>query len=165
MARMLLQFDSPDSVADWSPVDDVVMGGCSHSSLAFHPDGYALFAGFVSLENNGGFASVRSAVRDFGAPHTLHYVFEIAGDGRRYKLNLRIDGAFDGINYQASFATTPDAWTCMRLPIAEFRPTLRGRRVIGAPALNPARVRRVGLMIGDGQAGEFALCVRTLAAE
>ena len=38
------------------------VGGVSRSALRFDPAGHAVFAGLVSADNNGGFASVRSAV-------------------------------------------------------------------------------------------------------
>ena len=53
----------------------------------------------------------------------------------------------------------------VRLPVAEFRPTFRGRVVATAPPLDPARVRQVGLMIADRQAGSFSLAVRSIGVE
>ena len=47
----------------WPSIDDVVMGGRSHSEMVIE-DGVAAFRGVVSLENNGGFASVRSNPAD-----------------------------------------------------------------------------------------------------
>jgi len=40
-----------------------------------------------------------------------------------------------------------------------------GRIVTGAPPLDPARVRQVGLMIADRQAGPFSLAVRSIRVE
>ena len=40
--------------------------------------------------------------------------------------------------------------------------TFRGREVPGAPPLNPARIRQVGLMIAERQAGPFAVEVRRI---
>ena len=53
----------------------------------------------------------------------------------------------------------------MRLPISGFRATFRGRSVPGAPPLDPARVRQMGLMIADRQVGSFALAVRSIRVE
>jgi hypothetical protein len=92
-------------------------------------------------------------------------VLEVRGDGKRYKLNLRTDDAFDGVNYQAAFQTPRDQWTTVRLPNSGFRATFRGRVVATAPPLDPARVRQVGLMIADRQVGTFALEVRSISAE
>jgi hypothetical protein len=95
----------------------------------------------------------------------VSYVLEVRGDGKRYKLNLRTDDAFDGVNYQVAFETPRDQWTTVRLPVAGFRATFRGRIMATAPPLDPARVRQVGLMIADRQAGSFSLAVRSIGAE
>ncbi len=76
-----------------------------------------------------------------------------------------IDDAFDGMNYQARLEAPAGGWALVRLPLAAFRPTFRGRTVPGAPALDPARVRQIGLVIADRQAGPFALALRSLGAE
>jgi len=161
----LFRFQSAQAIADWSAIDDAVMGGVSSSRLRHDAAGHAVFEGVVALDNNGGFASVRSRPLDLGAPGAVSYVLEVRGDGKRYKLNLRTDDAFDGVNYQASFETPPGAWTLVRLPVSGFSPTFRGRTVPDAPPLDPIRVRQVGLMIADRQVGAFALAVRAIGVE
>lgn len=161
----LFRFGNAASVGDWAAIDDGVMGGLSRSRLRHDPAGHAVFEGNVSLEHNGGFASVRARPRNLGIPGGVAFVVDVLGDGRRYKLNLRTDDAFDGVNYQAEF--TPDAgrWTRVRLPSSAFRPTFRGREVPNAPPLDPARVRQVGVMIAAAQAGPFALAIQTIFGE
>lgn len=165
MSNELFRFESPAAVADWSAIDDRVMGGVSRSRLRYDLAGYAVFEGIVSLEHNGGFASVRSRPLDVGMPRILNYVLEVCGDGKRYKLNLRTDDAFDGVSYQAVFAPSADTWSVVRLPLAAFVPTFRGRRVPGAPPLDAAQVRQIGLMIADRQIGAFTLAVRSVRVE
>lgn len=165
MARELFRFDSATTVVGWAAIDDRVMGGVSASRLRYDPAGHAVFEGTVSLERNGGFASVRSRPLDLGSPGATACLLEARGDGRRYKLNLRTDDAFDGVNYQAAFEAPKGTWTLVRLPLSGFHPTFRGRRVPGAPPLDPARVRQAGLMIADGQAGSFALGLRSIKVE
>ena len=163
MARTdLFRFDAASAVAAWSAIDDAVMGGVSRSRLRHDPAGHAVFEGEVSLQHGGGFASVRSAARALGVAPARACVIEVLGDGKRYKLNLRTDDAFDGVNYQASFEPPAGAWALLRLPLAAFVPTFRGRRVADAAALDPAFLRQVGLMIADRQAGRFALAVRSI---
>ena len=165
MSRELFRFESAVSVADWSAIDDSVMGGVSVSRLRHDPAGHAVFEGTVSLERNGGFASVRSRPLDLGAAGATVCLLEARGDGKRYKLNLRTDDAFDGVNYQAAFEAPEGTWTLVRLPLSGFRPTFRGRSVPGAPPLDPARIRQIGLMIADRQAGPFALALRSVRVE
>lgn len=156
---LLFDFADPTSVAEWNSIDDRVMGGVSSSRLRHDPAGHAVFEGTVSLERNGGFASIRSAPDNRGKPGAQTCSIEVRATGKRFKLNLLTDDAFDSINYQASFSPEP-AWQTLHIPLATFRATFRGREVAGAPALEPARIRQVGLMIAERQAGPFALEVR-----
>jgi NADH dehydrogenase [ubiquinone] 1 alpha subcomplex assembly factor 1 len=169
MSHDLFRFDSPASVADWSPVDDRVMGGVSQSGMRFDSvadaAGHAIFEGVVSLERNGGFASVRASAKAPALSAATHYVIEVRGDGKRYKLNLRMADTFDGVSYQANFQTVADTWAFVALPVNAFEPTFRGRRVVEAPPLDPAKVRQIGLMIADKQVGRFALAIRRIALD
>jgi len=157
---MLFDFAVPAGVDDWTPIDDRVMGGISRSRLRHDPAGHAVFEGNVCLERNGGFASVRSAPAVRGRAGAQSCIVEVRGDAKRFKLNLLAEDAFDGLNYQAAFTPDPDRWQSLHIPLAEFRPTFRGREVTGAPPLDPARLRQVGLMIAERQMGPFALQIR-----
>jgi NADH dehydrogenase [ubiquinone] 1 alpha subcomplex assembly factor 1 len=165
MPRELFRFDTAASVADFSPIDDRVMGGRSASRLRHDPAGHAVFEGEVSLEEGGGFASVRSRPLPLGDAQAATCRIEVLGDGKRYKLNLRSDDLFDGVTYQAMFGPVPAEWTVLRLRLATFVPTWRGRPVDGVPALRPDSLRQLGLTIGDRQAGAFALALRSIALE
>ena len=73
------------------------------------------------------------------------------------------DDGFDSVNYQASFAPSGTDWQTLRLPLTTFRASFRGCEVPGAPALDPARIRQVGLMIAAKQAGRFALHIKRIS--
>ncbi len=165
MTTILLDFDDAAEVAAWSAVDDVVMGGISRSGFDLSGPGIARFSGQVSLENGGGFASVRTAPRDWDTAGARAFVLRVRGDGRTYKLTLRTGDGFDGIQYQARFAPPAGEWTEVRLPIASFVPTFRGRTLSGVAPLDPARVRALGLMVSDKQAGPFELLLDRIAVE
>lgn len=94
-----------------------------------------------------------------------HYVVEVRGDGKRYKLNLRMSGRTSEVSYQATFPTEKDTWTTVALPVSAFEPSFRGRRVVNAPPLDPARVFQAGLMISDKQDGAFQLAIRRIGVE
>ena len=59
--RTLFDFSKPDAAQAWQPVNDGVMGGVSDGRFKITDQGTMEFFGTLSLENNGGFASVRSA--------------------------------------------------------------------------------------------------------
>lgn len=161
MARLLLRFDDAATVAAWRAIDDAVMGGRSASRLAFVAD-HAVWSGIVSLAQGGGFASVRSPAGDYAAAGACGYVVTARGDGRRYGLRLFTGEGLDGTGYQAEFTPPAGAWAEVAIPLAAFRARFRGRVLDDAPPLDPARVRELGFMIGERQAGPFALALRAL---
>ena len=163
MAKLLFDFADISAVQGWTPIDDRVMGGVSHSRLRHDRLGHAVFEGVVSLERNGGFASMRSSPGERGQPDAHTCLIEVRGDGKQFKLSLFTDDGFDSLNYQVSFAPTGNDWQTLSLPLTEFRPSFRGREIQGAAALAPARIRQVGLTIAARQAGPFALDVRRIS--
>lgn len=159
----LFDFGDPAAVDAWRAIDDRVMGGVSRSHLRHDQNGHAVFEGTVSLAQNGGFASVRSSPGARGEAGATACLIEARGDATQFKLSLLTDDGFDSVNYQASFAPHTSHWQTISLPISSFRASFRGRDVPGAPALDPARIRQVGLMIAARQAGPFALDIRRIA--
>lgn len=155
-------FDRPESVAGWAAIDDRVMGGVSSSRMRFDSAGHAWFEGTVSLDRGGGFASVRAAGLPLGGPDTRAWRLELLGDGRRYRLSLFVVDGFDAPSYQAELEPPAGRWATIELPREAFEARLRGRTVPGAPPLDPARVRQLGLLVGDRQAGPFSLALRRI---
>jgi NADH dehydrogenase [ubiquinone] 1 alpha subcomplex assembly factor 1 len=141
----------------WRSIDDVVMGGVSSSHLRRTDEGTALFEGELSLENNGGFASVRAATGPLDLSACSGIVLRVRGDGKHYRLRLRTDDRLDGIAYQAGFLTSDGGWQTLRLSFTEFLPTFRGRTLEGVEPLATHRIHQIGLMIADRQAGRFRL--------
>lgn len=160
----VFDFSRPESAEQWRSVDDGVMGGLSTSRMVHVPEGHAVFSGTLSLENNGGFASVRCMPGRFDLAEYDGVRLRVRGDGRTYRLRLRMDEGFDGVAYQASFPTEDGTWTTVDLPFTSFHPSFRGRAVPNAPALDPAKIRQIGFMIADKQEGRFTLTVALLAA-
>jgi len=162
MSKLLFDFTDPGAVTAWTAIDDRVMGGVSRSTLRHVTAGHAVFEGTVSLANNGGFASVRSNPGERGLAGARICWIELRGDHRQFKLSLLTDDGFDSLNYQAGFAPVGPHWQVVQLPLAEFHASFRGREVGNAAALDPARIRQVGLMIAARQAGPFELHIRRI---
>lgn len=160
---LLFDFSDPAVVRDWAPIDDRVMGGVSRSKLRRDEAGYAVFEGIVSLERGGGFASVRSSPAARGLPSAAACIIELRGDNKQFKISLLTSDDFDSMNYQASFTPSGIDWQTLRLPLATFRASFRGREIPGAPTLDPARIRQVGFLIADRQAGPFALEIKWIS--
>ena len=58
-ATIIFEFNSDCAIESWQVVDDVVMGGKSFGQCTLNNEGNGLFKGDVSIENNGGFSSIR----------------------------------------------------------------------------------------------------------
>ena len=58
-AEVIFDFKKNTSIRDWRVVDDGVMGGISAGQLRLDEQGNGIFYGYVSLENYGGFSSLR----------------------------------------------------------------------------------------------------------
>ncbi len=112
----------------WGALDDVVMGGVSASGVQLQPEGM-LFSGYVSTDNSGGFASVRT--RNFEpALNLAGYVglkLRIRGDGQRYKFFLRDSAAWDSVAHAYSFDTVADEWIDVSIPFAQMKPVQRAK--------------------------------------
>jgi len=55
----IFKFESGRSTKGWKIVDDRVMGGRSQGDFSVNSDGFGVFEGYVTTENNGGFSSLR----------------------------------------------------------------------------------------------------------
>ena len=157
----LFDFREPASIEAFSPIDDVVMGGVSSSSLTDSGHNTAFFSGDLSLDQGGGFALVRSREITGQCADAEALVIEHRGDGQRYKVSLKVKGS-DSLTYQAGFDTERGLWHTVRLPFADFEATIRGREQPELGALVPSEITSVGLMIADRQAGPFRLELRKI---
>jgi monofunctional biosynthetic peptidoglycan transglycosylase len=157
MEKTIIDFSSPDEQDRWEIVNDTVMGGVSESRISITEDRSALFQGAVSLQNYGGFSSMRTQPGEFDLSGYQGLMVKVKGDGKDYRLRLRTDNGHDGIAYQAHFTTEKGSWITVRLPFNSFIPVFRGRVVEDAPELDLSGIRRIGFMIADKQAGPFRL--------
>jgi NADH dehydrogenase [ubiquinone] 1 alpha subcomplex assembly factor 1 len=155
--RTLFDFQVASNSTVWQVVNDDVMGGVSTSQFQVLTDGWAVFSGTVRLENNGGFASIRSAPLRVNLTGLSAFVVRVRGDGQTYKFCVRTEEGFDAPLYQCSFKTKRGEWQEHRMGFSDFVPTFRGRVLTDVPSLNPATVSSVGFLISDKQAGPFRL--------
>ena len=161
--KVVFDFGTVAGAGLWQVVNDDVMGGVSSATFGIVA-GAAVFEGQVRLENNGGFASVRSMPARLGMEGCEGLAIRVRGDGSRYKLTARTAAGFDGWNFQTSFDTKPGEWMEVRRPLADFAASYRGRIL---PDVAPPRggdIVSLGFLISDRQAGAFRLEVAWIRA-
>ncbi len=160
---ILFDFSLPNAVNGWFSINDVVMGGVSTSRVDWHESGGLLFTGTVSLENNGGFASIRSPsiTADLSRAHKIRLLAR--GDGKKYKLTIRTSENLDQISYQVHFLASDREIQEFIFPIAAFTATYHGRKISGEPHLDPAKINNFGFIIADRQQGPFHLEIQRIS--
>jgi hypothetical protein len=161
---VIFDFDTRDSSGEWTSVNDDVTGGISQGSLRISDQGTLEFRGVVSLENNGGFASIRSRPAKHDLSDFEGLLMRVRGDGHRYACNLRTDFEIMAGSYQQRFETKKDEWQEIALPFCDFVATSFGQVMRDAPKLNTEKIRSFGFTISDKQAGQFKLEVDWIKA-
>ncbi|MBB1328655.1 CIA30 family protein [Pseudoalteromonas sp. SR43-7] len=139
----------------WYVVNDSVMGGVSNSQVTQTQESL-LFIGNVSLDNNGGFASMRTEI-DTQGQNTKTVALRVKGDGQTYQLRLRTTNYLDGAAYTHSFKTVKNEWVDINFAPSDFTLTYRGRVLEQQPIIDFDDIKQLGFMIAGKQEGKFKL--------
>jgi len=124
---ILFEFNTQSELHNWVIVDDVVMGGRSSGSFSLSPEGHGLFKGRISLENNGGFSSVRNRFESKQVGEFTKVKLRVKGDEKSYQFRVR-SRAGDSQAYVATFKTS-SAWSTVEIPFASMYPSFRGQKL------------------------------------
>lgn len=155
----LFDANSTNNPGKWFVLNDGVMGGRSQGDYHTLPGGIIKFSGEISLKNNGGFSSLR-----YGLPLTYigdntHMILKIKGDGKPYQLRIKKDRQHD-YSYAAYFETSGD-WQEIFLPLADFYPVFRGRRLT-IPLFKADSLSEVGFLFGNKKEEKFSILIQSI---
>lgn len=153
---ILFDFTQSSDIRNWRIVDDVVMGGRSSGEFSISEDGHGMFSGDVSLENNGGFSSVRypMAGMPVEADGTIRILLK--GDGKSYQFRVKHDRRYE-YAYIHEFETTGE-WQEIEIPLGELYPVYRGRRLNRAN-FDYNSIGELAFLIGNGRPQTFRLLI------
>ncbi len=161
---MLCDLSEASALEQWKVVTDNVMGGLSTGAIGHASGNTALFSGAVSLENNGGFASMRYGGQLSSLVGFSGFKLSVEGDGKTYQFRAHTKSAERGHAFKHDFATTPGEDLEIDLPFADFILSAHGQLKPEAGKLDPADIHQLSFLIAGGQAGEFALKIRRIEA-
>ena len=151
-----LEFES--GTKGWQTVLDGVMGGLSTGKIAAGEGGTLRFTGELSLENNGGFSQIRTAVAEGTFEGASGLVLRVKGDGRTYQCDIRSSRLrLMAGGYQRDFETKAGEWIEVEVPFDQCVANSFGRRVRNAPALDASSIESVGITLADKKEGLFAI--------
>jgi len=153
--HLIYNFDHNSNIAEWKIVNDVVMGGRSQSTISLNAEGRAIFAGNVSLENNGGFASVRyNPPMPIDSKAMENLVVKLKGDGNTYQVRIKAS-ADQEFSYGYELQTSAK-FTSYEIPLAEMSPTFRGQKLT-LPNYKSETITEIAFLISNKKAQSFAL--------
>lgn len=149
-------FNFNSDLSHWKIVNDAVMGGISKSKLYLNPEGKGTFEGTVSLENNGGFCSVKYVFEPISLKPAKHICIHIKGDGKKYQFRVKMHQT-DTHSYVYSFETNTN-WQTIEIPITAMYPAFRGHR-LDLPNYDGSNLEEIAFLIGNKKEEAFQLLI------
>ncbi len=154
---MLFDFNADTKQGSWEIVDDVVMGGKSQGSFSLSAEGHGVFEGRVSLENNGGFSSLRHQFTESkNIDGFSNLCIRVKGDGKRYQIRVK-SSRNEYYSYIAYFETNGD-WQDIEISLSEMLPTFRGRAV-DLPPYPAKKMEEVAFLIANKKSEPFRMMI------
>ncbi|WPY99463.1 CIA30 family protein [Christiangramia sp. OXR-203] len=154
--KLIFDFNSDTKISNWVVVEDRVMGGRSNAEIHLTDEGHAKFIGNVSLENNGGFASVRHRLNVEGVKNFSKAVIRLKGDGKNYQFRLK-NKLNDRHSYIQEFSTNGE-WQEIEFDLAKMYPGFRGRK-LDIPNWDHDIIQEITFLIGNKKNEEFSLLI------
>lgn len=158
----LFDFTTNCVLKNWSVVDDVVMGGRSQGYFELDQNGHGKFSGEVSLENNGGFSSVRYTFDKKDITNYSKVILRVKGDGKTYQFRVKRSNK-DRYSYIYEFDTTTE-WMTIEIPFNAMRPSYRGR-ALDLPNYAGKQMEELAFLIGNKKAQSFELLIDHIGLE
>ncbi len=152
----IIDFNKNADIENWRVIDDTVMGGVSSGSFSLTPEGHGIFAGKVSLENNGGFSSVRYRTGTIAVVGHSKIAIKVKGDGKNYQLRIKDKAAHD-YSYIYEVETTGD-WQEIEVALADMVPTFRGRQ-LNQPNFEADQIEEFAILICNKKPQDFKLLI------
>ncbi len=156
---VLFDFDTQRDISNWRTIDDIVMGGRSNGNFKLNAAGHGIFNGEVSLENNGGFSSLRYRFSKKIVKGYTKVVLTIKGDGKNYQFRTKSSG-YDRHSYVAKFTTT-GKWETIEVLFGDMYPAFRGYQ-LDIPNYPAETLEEIAFLIGNKKAENFELVINSI---
>ena len=159
---VIFDFNKESDISDWKIVNDAVMGGRSSSKFYLNEAGNGVFKGSVSLENNGGFSSVRFRFNRRNIEGYKKVILRLKGDGKRYQFRAKTNK--EDQQAYISYFETIEEWQTIEIMLSELSPTFRGRK-LNMPNFPAEELEEVAFMIGNKVNENFELVIDKITLE
>ncbi|MFT4575364.1 MAG: NADH dehydrogenase [ubiquinone] 1 alpha subcomplex assembly factor 1 [Polaribacter sp.] len=153
-SNVIFDFNKESAISSWKIVDDVVMGGRSTGDFKLNINGHGEFSGAVSLENNGGFSSVRHRFEKNDLANYTRFVLNIKGDGKKYQ--FRVKSNTSDYHSYISVIQTDTTWQTIEILFSEMYPSFRGRE-LNMANYSAKEMEEIAFLIGNKKRERFKL--------
>lgn len=116
--------------SDWYVVVDGVMGGKSQGVIRY-TDTSIIFSGNVSLENNGGFTSIRTKEHNFDLSKYSMVVIRYRSTGQDFSFYLNRYRKHYDPKFRIDLPITNNTWIEIVVPLADFKIIKLGKQIEG----------------------------------
>ena len=138
------------------------MGGRSSGKFMINRDGHGEFSGFVSLENNGGFSSLRYRFDKSSVVDYKKVILRLKGDGKKYQFRIKAS-AYDRHSFIAHFKTD-GSWQEIEITLRDMYPAFRGRRLT-IPNFPGEQMEEIAFLISNKKEESFKLIIDSILLE
>lgn len=153
---IIFDFDTESDLRNWRIVDDGVMGGLSDGSFSIDENGHGVFKGDISLQNNGGFSSLRHYFAYMDVSNSDSVVLRVKGDGKPYEFRVKHDRR-SYYSYVYTFNTSGE-WEEVIIPLSNMSPAYRGRS-LNIPDFNHDTIGELTFLFGNKKPESFQLLI------
>lgn len=161
-SNMIYDFNQNSSPRDWRIIDDGVMGGVSQGRFYINEEGNGVFTGTVSLENNGGFSSVRYLCDKVKVNKNSKVHIRLKGDGKDYQFRIK-DTQNNYFSYIITFKTSGN-WETITISLSDLYPSFRGKR-LNLPNFESDSFEEIVFLIGNKKNESFQLVLDKIELE
>lgn len=158
----IFDFETTSDISDWRVVDDVVMGGRSSGNFYVSNEGSGIFEGAVSLENNGGFSSLRYRFNKKSTKPYTKIVLKVKGDSKTYQFRIKHKSS-DYYSYITLFKTTTD-WQKIEIHLSDMYPAFRGRK-LNITNYDHESIEEIAFLIGNKKEESFKIEIDSITLE
>lgn len=158
----IFNFSEDTNISNWRIVDDIVMGGRSNGNFTLNNKGHGKFSGKISLENNGGFSSLRYTTESINISKHTKVCIKLKGDGKDYQFRVKANRN-ERYSYINPFKTSGE-WETITIYLKDMYPAFRGR-LLDYPNFDKTTIEELAFLIGNKKAENFELLIDSISLE
>ena len=114
-----IDFGQKTGGQDWQIINDGVMGGLSKGQVEISEE-TLIFKGTVSLENNGGFTSLRGPYQNYDLSNFETLTIKYKSTGQDIAFRMKLHERWYMPYFKANLRSTDNEWQTVSIPLKDF---------------------------------------------